>query len=170
MKHMFRFVMLLGLLMSPSLIASAQTPVADSGEPKAYAHGLNQPATFFDDRGNPIFEVMVTGMESDWQDYDEYSAPERGMVYVKVDFTFTNLTDRAEIISPYTITLVDTMGLAVDQAYISDNPEIMIEDTPIDPGATVEGSLVFAVYQDLEPMMVVWQPDYALFVFIYLGE
>lgn len=170
MKNVVRIVALFGLLIAPTMIVSAQTPEAASGEPSAYASGMNTPATFFDDRGNAVFEVEVTGIEHDWQDYDEFSSPERGKVYVKVDFAFTNLSDRAEIISPYTITMVDSMGLATEQGYFGDAPDLMTEDVAIDPAGTVEGSIVFLMYTDLEPLMIVWQPDYSLFVFIYLGE
>lgn len=170
MKRMVRFAMLLVLLMLPAVAVSAQTPVATSGEPTAFASGVGQPATFFDDRGNPVLEVVVTAMENDWQEYDELYPPERGMVYVKVDFTFTNLTDRAEIISPYALIMVDSTGLALNQAYMAENPEIMVEDVTLDAGATVEGSLVFAAFQDVEPMMIIWQPDFTQYVFIYLGE
>jgi hypothetical protein len=170
MKRTVRLLMLLGLLVSPALVASAQTPVATSGEPQAFASGVGQPATFFDDRGNPVLEVVVTGMELDWQDYDEMYPPERGMVYVKIDFSFTNLTDRAETVSPYLIMLVDSTGLSLMQAYMPDNPEILVEDTPVDAGATLEGSLIFSMYSDIEPMMVVWQPDYTQYVFVHLDE
>lgn len=170
MKRMVRFLMLLVVLMLPTVAVSAQTPVATSGTPTAFASGVGQPATFFDERGNPVFEVVVTGVENDWQDYDEMYPPERGMIYTKVDFTFTNLTNRAEIISPYSIMLVDSTGLVLNQAYMPENPDIMMEDTPLDAGGTVDGSLVFSVFQDVEPMMVVWQPDFTQYVFIYLGE
>lgn len=170
MKRMVRFLVFLGLLVSPAIAVSAQTPMATPGEPQAFASGIGQPATFFDERGNPVFEIMVTGMEADWQEYDELYPPERGMVYVKVDFEFTNLTDRAEIISPYSILLVDSTGLSLTQAYVPENPEIMFEDVPLDASGTVEGSLVFSVFQDVRPMMVIWQPDFTQYVFIYLGE
>lgn len=170
MKFLSRIGVLLALLLSPAVMATAQTPEAVTGDPSSFASGMNQPATFFDDRGNPVFEVMVTGVELDWQDYDEFSAPERGSMYVKVDFSFTNLSDRAEIVSPYTIMLIDNMGLATTQGYFADAPDLMIEDVSLDPGGTVEGSLVFSMYMDLEPMMIVWQPDYNLYVFIHIGE
>lgn len=170
MKRMVRLLIMLALLVSPALVASAQTPVVTSGEPRAFASGVGQPATFFDDRGNPILEVVVTGMEMDWQDYDEMYPPDRGMVYVKIDFTFTNLTDSAETIMPYSIMLIDSTGLMLNQAYMPDNPDIMIEDIPLDAGGTVEGSLIFSAYQEFEPIMVMWQPEYTQYVFIYLGE
>lgn len=175
MKRMVRFLMFLVLLMLPTVAVSAQTPAATpgastTGAPTAFASGVGQTATFFDERGNPVFEVVVTGVENDWQDYDELYPPERGMVYTKVDFTFTNLTNRAEIISPYSIMLVDSTGLVLNQAYMPENPDIMMEDTPLDAGGTVDGSLVFSVFQGVEPMMVVWQPDFTQYVFIYLGE
>ncbi len=170
MKFLIRVGILLVLLMSPGLMATAQTPEAVSGEPSSFASGLNQPATFFDDRGNPVFEIMVTGMERDWQSEDEYTVAERGMTFVKIDFAFTNLSDRAEIVSPYVVMLVDNMGLTAQQVYISDDPTIFTEDVAVEPGATVEGSLVYSIYTDLEPNLIVWQPDYNLYVIIHIGE
>jgi hypothetical protein len=113
---------------------------------------------------------VVTGMEVDWQEFDELYPPERGMVYVKVDLEFTNLTDRAEIVSPYSILLVDSTGIMLSQAFVPENPEIMVEDVTVDPGATAEGSVVFAMFEDVDPMMLVWQPDMTQWVFVYLGD
>ena len=170
MKRMVRILFVLGLLAFQSPGTSAQTPVATSGEPVAFASGTGQPATFFDDRGNPILEVVLTDITVDWQEYDEAYPPDRGMVYVKLDFSFTNLTDRAETISPYSIMLIDSTGLSLSQAYVPDDPDVMIEDMPVDGGGTLEGSLVFAMYSDIQPMMVIWQPDFTQYVFIHIGE
>lgn len=171
MKRILQLVAVLCLLTLPLTQVTAQTPDATpSGEPNAFARGLNQTATFFDGRGNPVFEITLTGIEDDWQDYDEYSAPDRGMVYIKLDFTFTNLTDRSDIISPYDIMLIDEFGMAVEQGYFSDNRDIMTDDVAIAAGETIEGSVVYAIYADLEPMMVLWEPEYDLHVFIYLGD
>lgn len=171
MKRIMYLVAVFLLFIVPSAHISAQTPVATTpDEPSAFARGLNQTATFFDGRGNPVFEITLTGIERDWQGYDEYSAPDRGMVYLKLDFTFTNLTDRSDIISPYDIMLIDEFGMAVEQGYFSDNRDIMTDDAAIAAGETIEGSVVYEIYADLEPMMVLWEPEYDLHVFIYLGE
>ena len=171
MKRILQIVALLCLLATPITITSAQTPEASpSAEPTAFATGLNQPATFFDGRGNPVFEITLTNIEDDWQEYDEYSAPDRGMIYVKLDFTFTNLTDRSDIISPYDIMLIDQFGMAVDQGYFSDRADIMTDDVAIAAGETIDGSVVFSIFADLQPMMVLWEPEYDLHVFIYLGD
>lgn len=171
MKHVIRIVILLCMLTTPAIAAQAQTPEATpSGAPTAFVTGLNQPATFFDGRGNPVFEITLTGIEEDWQEYDEYSAPDRGMQYLKLDFTFTNLTDRSDIISPYDIMLIDEFGMAVEQGYFSDRSDLITDDVAIAGGETIEGSVVYAIYTDLEPMMVMWAPEYDLHVFIYIGE
>lgn len=171
MKRAIQIVALLCMLTTPAMVASAQTPQASpASAPVAFANGIGQPATFFDGRGNPVFEVTLTGIEDDWQEYDEYSAPDRGMVYLKLDFTFTNLTDRSDIISPYDIMLIDEFGMAVEQGYFSDRADLMTDDVAIAAGETIEGSVVFSIYVDLDPMMVLWEPEYDLYVFIYLGE
>lgn len=169
-KHLLRLVVLICVLCMPMFSATAQTPEAATGPSTAFGPGIGEPATFFDDRGNPIMEIVVTGVEVDWQDYDEFSAPERGKVYVKVDLALTNLTDRAETFSPYSLLLIDSTGLMAEQGYFADIEGLMVEDVPVDAGGTVEGSVVYALYAEVQPLMLVWQPDYTMYVFIYLGE
>lgn len=160
-------VFFLSLLALP--VAAAQTPEA-SGEPSAFAGGLNTPATFIDNRGNPVFEIMVTELVMDWQDYDEYSAPERGMVYVRVGLSITNLGDRDTSVTPYTMQLVDSMGMLTMPAYFSGEEGYWLDDVTVPGGGTAEGWILFQMYDDLEPMMFMWQPEFSYYIFVYLRE
>lgn len=171
MKSVGRMFVMLMLVLVPAVSAAAQsTPEAVPGEPTVFARGFGEPATYVDARGNPVFSITVAEVERDWQDYDEYSAPERGSEYVLVQLTVTNLTARPATVSPYTIVMVDSLGMVMEMGYIYDDPEIWMDDITLDAGETVEGAMVFQMYTDVEPMILMWQPEYGYYVFVYLGD
>jgi hypothetical protein len=41
---------------------------------------------------------------------------------------------------------------------------------PIAAGETYEGTIVFALYDDLEPSVLVWQPDSGVLHLVMIGE
>lgn len=169
-RQLLRLMIMVGLLVVPVAAASAQTPEASLEPHEAFSPGIGTPATFFDDRGNPVINFQVTNVEHDWQEYDEFSAPERGKVYVKVDLAFTNLSNRVELVNPFSLMLIDSTGLPTSSGYYGEADGLMNAEASIEPGETVEGSMVFQVYVESSAMMLMWQPDYQMFVFVYLGE
>ena len=170
MKRIQRLVcvFLISLLASP--VAAAQSPEAE-GEPSAFAGGLNTPATFIDERGNPVFELTVTELDVDWQEYDEYSAPDRGKIYVRMVMSITNLDDRDATAQPYSMVMVDNHGVISQQVYINAPDEAYWgSDFTVPGGGTVEGWVLFQMYDDQEPMMLMWQPEFSYYVFVLLRD
>lgn len=173
MNVIFRIMTIVLLMAVAPVSAGAQaTPESSSGSdgPPAFAKGLNTPATFIDERGNPVFEISVTEVERDWQDYTEYYPPERGMEYVLVSVRITNLTSREAEILPYMISMIDSTGLVMNQAFATDSPDVWYDNVPVGAGETVEGGLLFSMYMDMEPLMLMWQPEYTTYIFVYLSE
>jgi predicted heme/steroid binding protein len=142
-------------------------------ENSAIANGLNSPATWTDERGNPVATLEVTGINTDWQDYGEYYEPERGMVYVAIDFKVTNVSSSNFILENYDFSLLDNTGLNNSRAWAEaaeGADPIFSEDVPIAAGESYEGTIVFAVYADLKPSVLVWQPDSGVLHFVMIGE
>ncbi len=142
-------------------------------ENSALANGLNTPATWTDERGNPVATIEVTGINPDWQDYGEYYEPERGMVYVAIDFKVTNVSSSNFVLENYDFSLLDNTGMNNPRTWAEpaeDADPIFSEDVAIAAGETYEGTIVFAVYDDLEPSVLVWQPESGVLHFVMLGE
>lgn len=174
MKALGRLLIILSFVLIPSGVVMAQsTPdAADTGAESPFAFGVGSTATYLDARGNPVFEVTVTEIERDWQDPnpDMSFPPERGMDHVAIHLSVTNLGSRATTISPYTFTLIDSMGAGADSAWVSEQEDVWQMDVPMDGGETVEGMIVFSMYTDVDPMVIMFQPDWESYVFIYLGD
>lgn len=140
----------------------------------ALANGFGSISTWTDDRGNPVATLEVTEIESDWQDYDDYSEPERGSIYQAVHFTITNVSDSSLIVEPYSISMIDSTGLNSGRSYASvaegSDTVLFEEDAPLAAGESLEGVMIFQTYDDTEPAALVWQPDSGLLNIIQLTE
>ncbi len=139
----------------------------------ALAAGMNAPATWTDDRGNPVATVEVTGITLDWQDYAEFYEPERGMVYVALDITVTNASDTSLIVEPYDFSLVDTTGMNNGRSWVEaeDGMEpVFSEDVPLAAGESYQGTVVFELLADTQPALFTWQPDSGLLHSVNLTE
>ena len=144
-----------------------------SSENGAIATGFNAPATWTDDRGNPVATVEITGITGDWQDYAEYYEPERGMVYVALNVTITNVSDTSLIVEPYDFTLVDTTGMNNSTSWVEATEgvePVFSEDVPLAAGETYEGTIVFSLLADTQPAVFSWQPDSGLLHLVNLTE
>lgn len=174
MKFISRIIVLLALVLMPAITSAQATPQAAeplaNGKPSIFAMGIGAPATFLDQRGNEVMSITLTNIERNWEEYDTYSKPDAGKEYVLLTFEITNLTSRPADFSPYTLTLVDSMGMGTTPAYIYDNEDIWSDDISVGPGETVEGSMAFGIYADLDPVVIMWQPEWDSYIFIYLGD
>lgn len=144
-----------------------------AGEASAVASGLNAPVTWTDDRGNEVATLEITGVNPGWEDYDEYSEPERGMHYVAVDFKVTNVSGSNLILEPYDFSLIDNVGLNNGRSWVDaaeGNEPLFTEDTPVAAGESYEGTIVFAMLIDMQPSAIMWQPDSGLIHLVNLND
>ncbi|MCO5216907.1 MAG: DUF4352 domain-containing protein [Thermomicrobiales bacterium] len=144
----------------------------DDVQDSSFGHGFGGVATWTDDRGNPVGTLVVNEIEADWMDYDQYSQPERGQVYKAVHFTVTNVSSSSLIIGPYDFTLLDNGGVNNSRAWATasaDTETVLFDnDVPLAPGESYEGVMIFSMYDDLEPVAVIWQPDYSIYNVVIL--
>lgn len=180
---MRKFVMALMALMmmlgSGATVAMAQdaTPEAEtatSGEMSAFAEGLEAPATYFSDRGDPVTTITVLDVERGWQDYGEYYDPDPGIEYVAVTFAVENLSRGNIIVEPYDFSMLDGFGRNNSRSYVSvdeeSGVEIFEDDTAIASGESVELTIVFELYEETEVGMFMWQPDSGIIVIVDLRD
>lgn len=152
------------------------TPEAGGGEASgtAYADGLNQGATYFDERGDAQAVLSVTDVERGWDGYDEYSEPDRGYEYVLVTFTVEVVGPENLTVEQYGFSLVDSLGLNNNAAYAqaADNADVELfeEDAAVASGETFEASMVFQVFTDADLGFLMWQPDSGLVVLVNISE
>lgn len=72
--------------------------------------------------------------------------------------------------SPVHMRRNNELGFLVDYAWITNIEGVLGDSILVGAGETVEGPLVFVIYTDVEPLLVIMSPEYDARVFIYLGE
>lgn len=170
MNRLVRVLVVLSFLVVPTAAMAQSTPAVTGGGEGPFVFGLNQPALYTDERGTAVFEISVTDVEREWEAPEEVFPPERGKEFVAIHFSITNLTDDATEISPFSMTLLDSLGYPTEQAWLGDMEGVWFESVPIGGNETIEGAVVFIMYSDLEPGVVMFQPEYNAWVLIYLGD
>lgn len=163
------FMLLMIAVLAPATFAQS-TPDAVRDVPSPFAGGIGEVATYLDQRGTPVLELSVTGIEREWDGYDRWSEPQAGSDFVLVSMTVTNLGTRPFVVEPYDFSLVDSLGVSQSRSWVSGGSLIMSEDTTIDGGASIEFQLVFEVFSDLDPLMLFWSPEFDVYVVMYLGN
>lgn len=149
--------------------------VSDSsaGE-SAVASGLNTPAIFADERGNVVGSIEVLEVVDDWQDYDEFYGPDRGMRHVAVEFEITNLSDAPLEMNPFNISLLDSEstnnGRSSARAIETADVQITSDRADVAPGESFQGMLVYTLYDAVEPSAVIWQPEYGVITAVILED
>lgn len=140
----------------------------------AMATGPSTPSTWTDDRGRAVATLEVTEIEDDWQDYGDYYAPDRGMIYRAVHFNVTNISSSALILNPYDFTLVDSSGLNSSRAWAEvaegSTTELLEDEVVLEAEESVETVMIFAQYDDLAPTIFVWQPESGILNMVVMVE
>lgn len=105
-----------------------------------------------DESGDPMFTIAIANYNDDFEDYSEYSTPDRGYHYVYFEVTVENTGDRAAEVSSYDFFVRDDQGFLYGTSYFSvleDSPTAeLIEFNPEDPieaGDSYTGYMVFLV-------------------------
>jgi hypothetical protein len=178
-KFLVTLLALLTMIASGATVATAQdaTPQADTaspGDPTALSEGYDAPATYFSDRGDAITTITVLDVERGWQDYGRYYDPDPGVEYVAVTFAVENLSRGNIIVKPYDFSMLDAFGRNNSRSYVSVDEEsgaqVFDEDTAVASGETIELVVIFALYEQTEIAMFMWQPDSGIIVMVDLRD
>ena len=169
MRKLLGAFLALGMLLSGFMGVAAQDATATG-----FASGLESPATWTDERGNPVATVAVNSINPEWDDYSEYSMPEEGSSFHAVTFTVTNISGASLIIEPYDFTLVDSSGMNNGRVYVSTSEEaegtIFEDDLPLADGESAELTMVYQLKEGTTGTVFVWQPDSGVLVMVNFGE
>lgn len=168
MRKLMGAILALGMILTGFLGVAAQ----DAGT--SYGVGLNAPATWFDERGNPLATMEVTGVDPDWSDYDPNYEPDRGYVYLAVSFTITNISEDAIMVDPYDFSMLDSEGANTSSAFVQaaeDGDTVLFEEeTEVAAGESMDGIIVFTMFSSVSPAMFIWQPDSGKLVMVNLSD
>lgn len=170
MRLSLRVLVAVVFALLPNLTIAQSTPDAGSDTPSPFANGIGQTATYMDQRGTPVLSITVTGIERNWESNDSYNEPQAGKDYVLVSVTLTNETGRVFVAEPYSFKLVDSLGVSTDRAWVSRDTRVMSEDTTIDANTSIDTALVFEMFSDLEPLLLMYEPEYGVYAVVHLGE
>ena len=153
---------------------SGRIVMVSIGEGGAIAQGLNTPATWTDERGNDVATIEVLGIEEDWQDFGDYEAPSRGTTYLGMKVRVTNISDDVVTVAPYSLSLVDSESANTMTAWVSGNEavadEMITEDVVLEPGDSMEGTIVFEMYSGVTPVALLWQPEFGTLSVVVIGD
>jgi len=130
--------------------------------------------TLYATSGAPIATFTVTDAERGWDDYEEYSEPERGSTYLAVSLEVENVSDEAWNLNPYDFILQDGQGFAYGNSYVSvvedADPEVLEEEITIDGGDSWEGVVIFEIFKDQELAHLYWSDSGVLLTLADLSE
>lgn len=173
-------ILMFSMMSTATLAQRDSTPEAEDEAAEvtegefSYARGFDAEGILFSERGDTIATLVVTDVERDWQDYAEYYEPTAGKEFVAVTFEVSMESRGSILVSSYSFQLMDGWGFMnpamwVEADEASDAP-VLVEDTNVASGETVEFMVVFEVFEDAPFGYFLWQPEYGFFVMIDLTE
>jgi hypothetical protein len=169
---LFAMLMLMGSTVSFGLAQDDATPEADDVEA---AEGTNpvdpkvgDTVTYYAENGDAVANVTVNSIERGWEDYDEYSEPDRGMEFVAFTVVVESTIERGAIdVEPYDFSLQTASGGYWGTAYASAEdaePPLLEDAVSLADGDSEEFTIVFAVLEDEPLAHLFWGPDSGVFL------
>jgi hypothetical protein len=176
--------LLFGLLAAFFLMGSSAGVIAaqDDATPAAEAGGETNPVnpqigdtvTYFASNGDPQVTLTVTDAFRDWEDYDEFSEPDRGVTYLAVELEVENVSDEAFELDPYRFGLQDGQGFYFGTSWVTPaegaEPEVLTEAVEVDGGDSWTGLVVFEVYDEQPLGSLYWNESGILLTLADLSE
>jgi hypothetical protein len=145
---------------SPDETMVAHTAVGDSS---STLDGV--PATIYNDSGEPVAIVTVSGTATDWTDYAEGSEPDEGRAYVRVGVEVASqVLEGSFAVSVGQFILQDQHGFitvaeTVESVEQAEADEDIVDQAELLNGESLELTLTFEVAADVGPESVFYRPD-----------
>lgn len=171
-------MMMLGGSASIAMAQEAGTPEpadasAEIGE-TSFSRGLDAPATYFTDRGDPVATLSVVEIERGWDEYDKYNEPDAGSEYVAVTFEISVVSRGNMVVKPFDFSLVDGIGHNNSRSYVraveGSSTELFEDDAAVASGETTELTLIFDLYEESPLGYFIWQPSGGIIILVDLTE
>jgi len=175
-RSLFAFVLLFGLMAgtlatalagsapaAPGLNAAQQdddaTPEADDNSTGSRGDDSdsgdvvdNVAVEVVDESGDPSLTITVSNVNEDWDEFSDFSTPDRGFHFVYLEVTVENVGKRSADVASYDFFIRDEQGFLYGKAYVSLADGSAAEDVgefdpgdPIEAGDSVTGYIVFMV-------------------------
>lgn len=165
---------LIGLLLAFGLITSSLASVTAQEAATAFGDGINSPATWFDDRGNAMASLEVTELIEDWSEYEENREPARGYLYYAVVMNVTNVASDDIEINPRSFSMTDSLGLNLSRANTTAaegaSRAVFADTVSLASGESTELMLVYELFSDVSPALLVWEADRSQVVLIGFSD
>lgn len=170
--------MLLAVMLMAGTFIAAPMAVAQEADATPAVDGEvidNVVVEVIDERGDPYLTIVVEETHDPWEDFAEYSTPDRGFRYVALVVTVENVGNRTEDVTDFDFFLRDEQGFIYGDSYVSlleDSPSEEIgvfESTDLEPGDSVTGVLVFYVPTEAEIVDAFYAPSGRLITIAVLG-
>jgi hypothetical protein len=123
---------------------------------------VGTPAPFVGQDGEESARLTVAEIVDPFRGYDDAYAPDRGSRYVLVRFLVENTGSRPLAIDPSAFAVQDADGfLAFPESIVLAEDEAdtaLLAYGDLEAGARVEGAAIFAVFNGVDPVRVIYQP------------
>jgi lipopolysaccharide export LptBFGC system permease protein LptF len=128
-----------------------------------------------DERGDPWFAITVNETIDDWDDYSEFSTPDRGFRYVALVVTVENLSEDTAEVTDFDFFVRDEQGFIYGTSFASieeesESAEIgEFESTDVAAGESYTGIMIFGVPNDAQIVDAFFAPTGRLITVATLG-
>ena len=137
--------------------AATETPGSETAPSEA--------VTVYDDSGNAVATITVTGSEVGWADYEEGEDPDAGNEYVQVSVNVASeITEGTFGVSVEDFILQSAHGFVTDAASVAsaaqaESDEDITTEADLANGETVDLVLTFEVVASVGPQSVFYSPE-----------
>jgi hypothetical protein len=128
-----------------------------------------------DERGDPMVAITVTETVDEWEDYEEFSSPDRGFRYVALVVTVENIGEDTLEVTDFDFFVRDEQGFIYGTGFVSvledsESAETGIfESTEVAAGDSYTGVMVFGVPNEAQIVDAFFAPSGRLITVATLG-
>jgi hypothetical protein len=128
-----------------------------------------------DERGDPSLAITVNETIDGWEDYEEFSTPDRGFRYVALVVTIENTGEDMVEVTDFDFFVRDEQGFIYGTGYVSvleesESAEVgVFETTEVAAGESYTGIMVFGVPNEAEIVDAFYAPSGRLITVATLG-
>lgn len=128
-----------------------------------------------DERGDPLVAITVNETIDEWEDFSEFSTPERGFRYVALVVTVENIGEDTVEVTDFDFFIRDEQGFIYGTTFASIDEESEsaeigeFETTEVAAGDSYTGIMVFGVPNEAEIVDAFYAPSGRLITVATLG-
>lgn len=145
--------------------------ISPDGDAPAVARGLRSPASISDDFANEIATVEVLTVRGEWDQYNDWGAPDDGEVYWAIKIRVTNASDRPLDVQRYRFNVIDQQGVVNRPTFVSVSDSVadqQLTETQLNPGESVEGFVVYSFAEGTRPILLMWEDRFGSSAYVIL--